>query len=189
MNLKNKNILLLSLFFLFFYPSAKSAERIFLYKGNFSRTLEIEELNEFEKTKNPNKKLKNLINITNQTSESLHKILSHKIEIPIKSSSRLMNSKIGEAFLNRLSKVIYPNKISDIKTSTKAIRSGVILSSYKNDEKINLIDFFREYPNKNIAIDLDALNKALKKVDSLKELIDFYSNSPFQKLKDGRSNT
>ena len=100
-----------------------------------------------------------------------------------------MNSKIGEVFLNRLSKVIYPNKTSDIKTSIKAIRSGIILSSYKNNQSINIIDFFNEYPNKNIAIDLDALNKALKKVDSLKKLIDFYSNSPFKKLKDGRSST
>ena len=100
-----------------------------------------------------------------------------------------MNSKIGEVFLNRLSKIIYPNKISNIKTSTKAIRSGIILSAYKNNEKISIIDFFKEYPNKNIAIDLNALNKALKKVDSLKDLINFYSNSPFQKLKDGRSST
>ena len=98
-----------------------------------------------------------------------------------------MNSKIGEVFLSRLSKIIYPNKISNIKTSTKALRSGIILSSYKNNEKINLIDFFKEYPNKNIALNLNALNKAFKKVKSLKELIDFYSNSPFQKLKDGRS--
>ena len=91
--------------------------------------------------------------------------------------------------LSRLSKIIYPNKISNIKISTKAIRSGIILSSYKNNESMNLIDFFKEYPNKNIAIDLNALNKALEKAESLKELIDFYSNSPFQKLKDGRSST
>ena len=34
-----------------------------------------------------------------------------------------------------------------------------------------------------------AISKALKKVDSLKELIEFYSDSPFKKLKDGRSST
>ena len=44
-------------------------------------------------------------------------------------------------------------------------------------------------PNKNVAIDLNALGKTLKKVKSLKELIEFYSNSPFKKLKDGRSST
>ena len=100
-----------------------------------------------------------------------------------------MNSQIGEVFLSRLSKIIYPNKISNIKLSTKAMRSGLLLSSFDNNQKINLIDFFKAYPNKNIAIDLNALSKTLKKVDSLKELIEFYSESPFKKLKDGSSST
>ena len=187
MYLNYKNIVVLLI--LFFYPDAKSAENIFLYKGTFSRTIEIEELNKFNETRKPSNKLKSLMKITNLDDKDLHDFLSYKIEVPLKTSSRLMNSKIGEVFLSRLSKIIYPNKISNIKTSIKAIRSGVILSSYKNNESINLIDFFKEYPNKNIAIDLNALNKALKKAESLKELIDFYSNSPFQKLKDGRSST
>ena len=187
MYLNYKNILVLVV--LFFYPNAKSAENIFLYKGTFSRTIEIEELNKFNETRKPSNKLKSLMKITNIDDKDLHNFLSYKIEVPLKTSSRLMNSQIGEVFLSRLSKIIYPNKISNIKTSIKAIRSGVILSSYKNNESINLIDFFKEYPNKNIAIDLNALNKALKKAESLKELIDFYSNSPFQKLKDGRSST
>ena len=187
MYLNYKNILVLVV--LFFYPNAKSAENIFLYKGTFSRTIKIEELNKFIETRKASTKLKNLMKITNLENKDLHDFLSYKIEVPLKTSSRLMNSKIGEVFLSRLSKIIYPNKISNIKTSIKAIRSGIILSSYKNNESINLIDFFKEYPNKNIAIDLNALNKALQKVESLKELIDFYSNSPFQKLKDGRSST
>ena len=187
MCLNYKNIVVLII--LFFYPNAKSAENIFLYKGTFSRTIKIEELNKFNETKKPSNKLKSLMKITNIDDKDLHNFLSYKIEVPLKTSSRLMNSKIGEVFLSRLSKIIYPNKISNIKTSIKAMRSGVILSSYKNNESINLIDFFKEYPNKNIAIDLNALNKALKKAESLKELIDFYSNSPFQKLKDGRSST
>ena len=187
MYLNYKNIVLLII--LFFYPSAKSAENIFLYKGTFSRTIEIEELNKFNETRKPSNKLKSLMKITNLDDKDLHDFLSYKIEVPLKTSSRVMNSKIGEVFLSRLSKIIYPNKISNKKTSIKAIRSGVILSSYKNNESINLIDFFKEYPNKNIAIDLNALNKTFKKAESLKELIDFYSNSPFKKLKDGRSST
>ena len=187
MNFIYKYLCLFSI--LFFYPNAKSAEQIILYKGNFSRTIKIEELDKFDKSKKPSAKLKNLMKITNLNDKDLHNFLSHKIEVPIKASSRLMNSEIGKVFLKRLSKIVYPNKISNTKTSSKAIRSGIILSSYENNEKINIIDFFKKYPNKNIAIDLNALNKALKKVESLKELINFYSNSPLQKLKDGRSST
>ena len=185
MNLKYQNIILLIIIFLI--PSAKCAETIFLYKGTFSRTIKIKDLYDFKESKVPSNKLKNLIKITNQNEKDLHRVLSYEIDIPLKTSSKLMNSKIGEVFLNRISRIIYPNKILDIKIGTKAIRSGILLSSYNKKEKINLIDFFKAYPNKNIAIDLNALSKTLKKAKSLKELIEFYSNSPFKKLKDGSS--
>ena len=90
-------------------------------------------------------------------------------------------------FLKRITKIIYPNKIINKTISIKALRSGILLSSYNNDQKIDLIDFFKAYPNKNIAIDLNALSNILEKAESLKELIQFYSNSPFKKLKDGSS--
>ena len=184
--MKFKYIILL---ILFFNQSAKGAENLFLYKGTFSRSIKIEELSKFKLTKKASNKLKNLIMITGQKEKNLHKILSTKIEFPIKTSSKLMNSRIGEVFLSRLSKIIHPNKISNIKLSTKAIRSGLLIGSFNNNQKINLIDFLKAYPNKNIAFDLNALSKTLKKVDSLKELIEFYADSPFKKLKDGRSST
>ena len=184
--MKFKYIILL---ILFFNQSAKGAENLFLYKGTFSRSIKIEELSKFRLTKKPSNKLKNLIMLTGQKEKDLHKILSTKIEFPIKTSSKLMNSRIGEVFLSRLSKIIHPNKISNIKLSTKAIRSGLLIGSFNNNQKINLIDFLKAYPNKNIAFDLNALSKTLKKVDSLKELIEFYADSPFKKLKDGRSST
>ncbi len=184
--MKFKYIILL---ILFFNQSAKGAENLFLYKGTFSRSIKIEELSKFKLSKKPSNKLKNLIKITGQKEKNLHKILSTKIEFPIKGSSKLMNSRIGEVFLSRLSKIIHPNKISNIKLSTKALRSGLIIGSFNNNQKINLIDFLKAYPNKNIAFDLNALSKTLKKVDSLKELIEFYADSPFKKLKDGRSST
>ena len=182
--MKFKYIILL---ILFFNQSAKGAENLFLYKGTFSRSIKIEELSKFRLTKKPSNKLKNLIMITGQKEKDLHNILSTKIEFPIKTSSKLMNSRIGEVFLSRLSKIIHPNKISNIKLSTKAMRSGLLIGSFNNNQKINLIDFLKAYPNKNIAFDLNALSKTLKKVDSLKELIEFYADSPFKKLKDGRS--
>ena len=187
MKFKLKNFVLLIALFLI--PSAKSAETIFLYQGTINRTIKIEELYRFKETKIPSNKLKNILKITNQKEKDLLNVLSYEIEVPLKASSKLMNSKIGEVFLTRLSKIIHPNKISNKIIGIKALRSGILLSSYKNNQKINLIDFFKAYPNKNIAINLNALRKTLKKAESLKELIDFYSNSPFKKLKDGRSNT
>ena len=185
MSLKYNYVFLL---ILFLTQNANGAENLFLYKGTFSRTIKIEELHNYKVTKKPSNKLKNLMKITNQKEKNLLKILSLKIEVPLKTSSKLMNSKIGEVFLGRLSKIIYPNKILNKELSIKAIRSGILLSSFKNNERINLIDFLKAYPNKNVALDLNALSETLKKVESLKQLIEFYSDSPFKKLKDGRSN-
>jgi len=185
MNLNKKYIFLL--IYLILIPNAKSAENLILYRGTFSRTIKIDELYKFKNSKIQSNKLKSLIKMTNQNYKELHKVLSYEIEMPLKASSKLMNSKIGEVFLNRISRVIYPNKMLDKNIRIKALRSGIILSSYNNDQKINLISFFKAYPNKNIAINLNELGKALKKVDSLKELIEFYSDSPFKKLKDGSS--
>jgi hypothetical protein len=136
MKYQQKFILLL---ILIFSSSAKGAENLFLYKGTFSRTIEINELHKFKETKNPSNKLKNLMKITNQKENDLHKILSLEIEVPLKTSSKLMNSKIGEVFLGRLSKIIYPNKISNKKLSIKAMRSAILLSSFNNNQKVNLI--------------------------------------------------
>jgi len=183
--MKYKNLIFLIALFLI--PSAKSAETIFLYQATLNRTIKIEELYKFKETKIPSTKLKNILKITNQKEKDLLDILSYEIEVPLKSTSKLMNSKIGEVFLRKLSKIIHPHKILDKNINAKAIRSGIILSAYNNNQKINLLDFFKAYPNKNIAINLNALRKTLKKAESLKELIDFYSNSPFKKLKDGRS--
>ena len=183
MNIKYNYSLLFISFFLI--ENAKSAETIYLYKGTFSREIKIDDLYKFKKSKQASNKLKRLIKITNQNEKDLHKFFSYKIEIPIIASSKLMNSKIGKVFLYRLSKIIHPNKILDKQIGTKALRSGILLGSYNNNQKINLISFLKSYPNKNIAININALSKALKKADSLKELIEFFSNSPFKKLKDG----
>ena len=184
MNLKYTKLILLAFLLI---PNAKSAETLFLYKGNLNRQINIDDLYEFQRTKIPSRKLKNIMKITNQKEKDLFNILSYEIEVPLKSSSRLLKSQIGEVFLERLSKIIHPNKISDKNIGKKAIRSGIILSSYNNNEKINLIDFFKAYPNKDIAINIGSLRKTLKKAKSLKELIKFYSNSPFKKLKEGSS--
>ena len=154
MNLVSKLILILSFFL---SSNVKAAENLFLYKGTFSRKIKIEELDNFKTTNEASSKLKNLIQITNQKEKELLNVLNTKIDVPLKTSSKLMNSKIGEVFLKRISRIIYPNKILDKEISIKALRSGILIGSFNNNQKISLIDFFKAYPNKNIAIDLNAL--------------------------------
>ena len=95
--------------------------------------------------------------------------------------SNLNNKK--EILLGRLSS---PKNIRSDQSSSSDLMNlerGLDLAN----QKIDLIDFFKAYPNKNIAINLNVLSKVVKKAESLKELIEFYSDSPFKKLKDGSS--
>ena len=87
MNLKSNFIIIFLALFL--APKGKGAENIFLYKGTFSRSIAIEELYKFKKSKITSNKLKNLIKITNQNEKELHKFLSYKIEVPLITSSKL----------------------------------------------------------------------------------------------------
>ena len=115
-------------------------------------------------------------------------IIDSIIELDIdRAKKNCLNSGLGSESIKKINFSNTLDEILDRNIGTKALRSGILLSSYNKNEKINLIDFFQAYPNKNIAIDLNALSKTLKKVKSLKELIEFYSNSPFKKLKDGSS--
>ena len=103
-----------------------------------------------------------------------------------KSSERNL---LSEAELKHNIKAIKKQLSKFLDFDSKDANAAIIFDNSNWFDKINLIDFFKAYPNKNIAIDLNALSKTLKKVDSLKELIEFYSESPFKKLKDGRSST
>ena len=49
--------------------------------------------------------------------------------------------------------------------------------------KINLINFFEGYPTKTVFLDVSALSKVMNKVESISELLTFFTNSPIEKIK------
>jgi len=48
---------------------------------------------------------------------------------------------------------------------------------------INVINFFEGYPTKTVILDVNALSKVMNKVESISELLDFFTNSPLEKIK------
>ena len=166
---------------------ALGAEKITLYKGNFSRTILVNDLKIFAKTKKPKQQLKNIMKMTNQKPEDVLELISQKIEMPLILTNRLLYSSIGNAVLEQVGKIIYPNKHRNSGISTLAIRAAIIKSIKRGNEKVDLIGFLEAYPNKNVAINISALYKTISKVESMSELVNFFSNSPFKKLKEGNS--
>ncbi len=168
-------------------PSAKPAENILLENGIFSRTISINSVEELATTGKAKGTLKNLMRLSNQSPEKISNLLNQEYKLPLVTTTKLMYSSIGEVVIFRVSKIIHPKKIRDKSITIPAIRSGVISGIIEGEGKLNLMQFLKSYPNKTIAINIPALNKVLNKVESMSELINFFSGSPLPEIKKGKA--
>ena len=46
-----------------------------------------------------------------------------------------------------------------------------------------MISFFEGYPTKTVILDVNALSKVMNKVESISELLDFFTDSPLEKIR------
>ena len=123
------------------------------------------------------------MNATGSTDNEIRSILNKNFEIPIVIASKLVNSEIGNVFLTRMSYIIHTSNATDERTGMLALRSSVIQGINLGDGKINIIKFFEGYPTKTVILNVNALSKIMNKVESISELLDFFTNSPLEKIK------
>tara|TARA_A100001388_G_scaffold13010_1_gene8870 strand:+ start:608 stop:1195 length:588 start_codon:yes stop_codon:yes gene_type:complete len=188
--MKFSQFLLVKIFFIlissqliFTVSKANSAEEIKIIYSIFSRTIKIDSLKIFAEEGKSTKKLKRILNATGSPDSEIRSVLNKDFEIPITVASKLVNSEIGNVFLTRLSSIIHPPRADDEITGTLALRASLIQGLYKGNGKINLIKFFESYPTKTVVLDVNALSKVMNKVESISELLDFFTNSPLEKIK------
>ena len=185
-----KKILILKTFFIlincqfiFNFSKANAAEEIKITYNIFSRTIKVNSLKKFAEEGNSTKKLKRILKATGSSNKEIRSVLNKDFEIPITIASKLVYSEIGNIFLTRLSSIIHPPKADDGRTGMLALRSSVIQGINLGNGKINLIKFFESYPTKTVVLDVKALSKVMNKVESISELLDFFTNSPLEKIK------
>ena len=123
------------------------------------------------------------MNATGSSDTKIQSVLNKNFEIPITIASKLVYSEIGRVFLTRLSSIIHPPIANDERTGMLALRSSVVQGVYKGSGKINLIKFFESYPTKTVILNVNALNKVMNKVESITELLDFFTDKPLEKIK------
>ena len=169
---------------LFFYaPKAYTAEEIKIIYSIFSRTIKVDSLKTFAKEGNSTKKLKRILKATGSPDKEIRSVLNKNFEVPITIASKLVYSEIGKVFLTRLSSIIHPPRADDERTGMLALRASVIKGIIIGNGKINLINFFEGYPTKTIILDVKALSKFMNKVESISELLEFFTSSPLEKIK------
>ncbi len=161
----------------------KSAEQIKITYSIFSRTIDINALKNYSKVGKPDKKLKKLLNNVNSSNEKNLEILNKNFDLPLPIASKLIYSEVGNVVLTRLSKVIHPPNARDEITGKLALSSAIIKGIDIGGGKINLINFFEGYPTKTVVLNISALSRILNKVESISELLDFFTNSPLNKIR------
>ena len=169
---------------LFFNTSkVNAAEEIKIIYSIFSRTIKVNSLKAFAEEGKSTKNLKRILKATGSPDKEIRAVLNKDFEIPITIASKLVYSEIGNVFLTRLSSIIHPPRANDERTGMLALRASVIQGINIGNGKINLINFFEGYPTKTVILDVSALSKVMNKVESISELLEFFTNSPLEKIK------
>jgi len=188
--MKLSKILIFKIFFILIIsplflnvPKANAAEEIKITYSIFSRTIKVNSLKTFAKEGKSTRKLKRILKATRSPNKEIRTILNKDFEVPITIASKLLYSEIGDVFLTRLSSIIHPPRATDERTGMLALRASVIQGSKLGNGKINLINFFEGYPTKTVILDVSALSKVMNKVESISELLTFFTNSPLEKIK------
>ena len=188
--MKFNNFFIIKIFFilincqLLFTPiKAHAADEIKIVYSIFSRTIKVNSLKTFAEEGISTKKLRRILKATKSPDKEIRSILNKDFEIPITIASKLVYSELGNVFLTRLSSIIHPSKADDQRTGLLALRSSVIQGINLGNGKINLINFFEAYPTKTVILDVNALSKIMNKVKSISELLEFFTNSPLEKIK------
>ena len=176
-------LILISSQLLFNISRAKAAEEIKIIYSIFSRTIKVNSLKTYANEGSSTKKLKRILKATGSPDKEIRSVLNKDFEIPLTIASKLVYSEIGNIVLTRLSSIIHPPRANDERTGMLALRSSVIKGIDLGDGKINLIRFFEGYPTKTVILDVNALSKIMNKVESISELLDFFTNSPLDKIK------
>ena len=164
-------------------PNVHSAENIKIIYSIFSRTVPVDSLKSFAAEGKSSRELRKILNATGSSDAEIQSILNKNFEIPIIIASKLLNSEIGNIILTRLSDIIHPPRANDDRTGMLALRSSIIQGLYLGDERIDLIKFFENYPTKTVILNVSALSKVTNKVESISELLEFFTSKPLEKIK------
>ena len=188
--MKSSKFLIIKIFFflasfqfLFNVSKANSAEEIKIIYSVFSRSIEVNSLKTFAETGDSTKKLKRILKATGSPIKRIRSVLNKDFEIPITIANKLVYSEIGNIFLTRISSIIHTPKADDKRTGMLALRASIIQGIKIGNGKINLINFFEGYPTKTVILDVNALSKVMNKVESISDLLEFFTNSPIEKIK------
>jgi hypothetical protein len=161
--------------------SALSAERVVLISGAFRRSIPISEFDTLASTGEATGLLRDLLRLGRQNPNQLRKLLNEKVSLPVPLVSRLLNTRIGEAVLDRVAVIVHPTRSPQ--DGIPALRSAVVLGIAEGDGNLSALGFLKAYPTREMAVNVPALLALARKASSISDLMRFFSESPLDGLR------
>ena len=162
-----------------------AATDVALVSGAFRRSIPVEKLEHLAETGEAIDLVEDLLELSGQNPQEVSQMLNQSLDLPLVLTSRLINTRIGEAILRRVARIIHPIYTPEPEVSVPAIRAGVI-SGLQSENGLTVVSFLKGYPNAVIAVNLPALFGVIEKAESIASLVQFFSDSPLDGLKEAQ---
>ncbi|MFM7239419.1 MAG: alpha/beta hydrolase [Cyanobium sp.] len=159
----------------------QAAENLVFVSGAFRRSIPVADLDHLATTGEARGLLGDVMAFARQKPAEVAKLLKTELTLPVVLTSRLLNTRIGEAILNRVALILYPLKAS--RAGLPALRAGVINGLVAGDGRLNAIGFLRAYPVDELEVNIPALLAVMKKASSISQLVSYFSDSPLDGLR------
>lgn len=163
--------------------SAQAAVDVALVSGAFRRSIPVSDIAHLARTGEARGLLDDLLTLSDQDPAQVAALLNKNLNLPLVLTSRLVNTRIGEALTRRMAQIIHPIALRDPAISVPAIRAAVI-EGLQSPQGLTAVSFLENYPNAVMAINLPALFSVIEKAESIAGLVRFFSDSPLDGLKE-----
>jgi hypothetical protein len=162
-------------------PAAFATENLVFTSGAFRRSIPVADLEHLATTGEARGLLADVIRLSRRNPKEVSKLLNESVRLPIVLMSRLLNTRIGEAILARLARILFPLRAPEV--GVPALRSAMVLGTHNGKGALSAISFLRAYPTQELEVSIPALTGLLAKASSIGELVRFFSESPLDGLR------
>jgi hypothetical protein len=91
-------------------PAAQAATNVVFVSGAFMRSISVADLESLAETGQARGLLADVLALSKQKPADAAKLLNQQLTLPIVLTSRLLNTRIGEAILARVAQIVFPSR-------------------------------------------------------------------------------
>lgn len=168
------------------FTPVQAAKDVALVSGAFRRSIAVDDLAYLAETGKARGLMADLLRLSKQNPTDVAKLLNQEMKLPLVLTSRLMHTRIGDVIIRRVAQVIYPLMVPGPDVSVPAIRAAVINGLQIDQGGLTVIKFLKAYPAEVMEVNIPALIAVLEKAQSIAGLVQFFSESPLDGLKDAK---